>query len=303
MPRTFYLQRIARRTNHDIPLLKPPRTVARRGETISSLSQDALAEIGPFVQRPPALTGEATSVPFLQAAADMKEHNPTLSETRVLSETLEKTAEGVVAQEITRLSPNPPLKRYDLAIPKAPVLPSPGDSAEVERSTPRIVSERPDMEVQLTLAETASRATVEKHEPLPAAQVASAVQIESATEAQVIRSRQRSTSEQELAAVARSARSWPIDDSAPQKSDRNMQSSTQPAHITLVPLPPARPAPLMRESEMSRGTAIRIGAIDVQIVPSPVASPLPPAGRSITKPQSAPALSREFTSFFGLRQG
>src|SRR5437016_5132624 len=103
MPRTSYLRRIARRTNENMPLLKPLRSATRRGGTIPSLSQDVLAETSPFVQRPSALIGEANSVPFIQAAADVKEHKPTLSETRVHSDTIEKTAEGVVTHDIIQL--------------------------------------------------------------------------------------------------------------------------------------------------------------------------------------------------------
>ena len=92
MPRTSYLQQIARRADSNLPLLKPPRSVTRSGGTTPSLSQDALAETRLSVQRPSALTIEPNSVPFLQGT-DVKEHKPILSDTHALPDTMEKTAE------------------------------------------------------------------------------------------------------------------------------------------------------------------------------------------------------------------
>src|SRR2546427_4196368 len=99
MPRTSYLQQIARRADSNLPLLKPPRSVTRHGGTTPSFSQDVLAETCPFVQRPSALTVKPDAVPFIQGAG-VKEDKP------ILSATMEKTAEWGVMQEITPRSPN-----------------------------------------------------------------------------------------------------------------------------------------------------------------------------------------------------
>ncbi len=302
MPRTSYLQQIARRADSNLPLLKPPRSVTRRGGTTPSLSQDVLTETRSFVQRPSTLTVEPNAAPFIQAAG-VKEHKPILSNTHALSDIMEKTAERGVTQEITPRSPNPPLKRHDPTVPKAPALSLPGDSAEVERSAPPIVSRRPHMGAQVTPAKPSSHITADIHEPLPAAQIVSTGQVEKPVETQVLHTRPRSISEHGQRAAARSARSWPIDDFAPQSGDTSVRPPTKAAQITLVPLPAARPAAPMRESKLSQGTALHIGSIDVHIVPSPVAPPPPPTARSTAKRQSGPALSREFTSSFGLRQG
>jgi hypothetical protein len=286
MPRTSYLQQIARRANSNLPLLKPPRSVTRSGGTTSSLSQDALAETRLSVQRPSALTIEPNSVPFLQGA-DVKEHKHILSDT----------------QEITPLPPNTPLKRHDPAVPEAPALSSPGGSDEVERGAPPIVSRRPHMGAQVTPAKPPSHITADIHEPLPAPQIVSTRQVDKPSEMQVLHTRPRSISEQGQTAAARSTRSLPIDDPALQSGDTSVSPPPKPAQITLVPLPAARPAASMRESRMPQGTAIHIGCIDVQIMPSPIVPPAPATVRSTAKPQSGPALSREFTSSFGLRQG
>jgi hypothetical protein len=65
----------------------------------------------------------------------------------------------------------------------------------------------------------------------------------------------------------------------------------------LQPAPSPPPAARLREPPQS---AIRIGSIEVQILPSAAPPPVvPPA----PKPQSAVSLARGFTSSFGLRQG
>src|SRR5712691_10820266 len=112
MPRTSYLQQIARRADSNLPLLKPPRSVTRSGGTTPSLSQGAQAETRLSVQRPSALTIEPNSVAFLRGA-DLKGHKPILSDAHALPDAMEKTAERGVTQEITSLPPNSPLKRHD----------------------------------------------------------------------------------------------------------------------------------------------------------------------------------------------
>lgn len=54
--------------------------------------------------------------------------------------------------------------------------------------------------------------------------------------------------------------------------------------------------------ELQHGT-IHIGTIDIHIVPPAPPVPLPPVRGAMARPQSTSTLSREMTSFIGLRQG
>jgi hypothetical protein len=66
-----------------------------------------------------------------------------------------------------------------------------------------------------------------------------------------------------------------------------------------VPEPQRRPAALQQETQQH--TAVHIGTIDIHIVPPAPPVPLPPARSTTARPHST--LSREMTSFIGLRQG
>jgi len=80
----------------------------------------------------------------------------------------------------------------------------------------------------------------------------------------------------------------------------------QSAHITLVPRPPERPAASSQQTkpEAQQQTSIHIGTIEVQIVPASVPPmPLPAPRPTPARQRSTSALSRELTSFIGLRQG
>lgn len=316
MPRTSYLRQIARRAEGNLPLLKPPRSIMGRGES------------RPFMQGSSALTAEPNTLLSIQAAAAVKEDKPSLSDT------IEKTAEGEVTHEETARSANAPFKRHNPAVPKTRVPSSRRDAAEVEGSASPVVSGRPDTEIQITAAKARPRVSGEKRGALPAEQVVSAAlvetpamevqitaakpgsrvsvekreaspaaQAEPTSQLQAIRSRQHSISEREQAEAASSVRSGPIDDPAPQSRDTSVKSPGESVQIRLVPLPALRPATPMREPKVLQSNAVHIGSIDVQIVPAPVAPPAPPTAHSTAQPQSAPALSREFTSSFGLRQG
>jgi hypothetical protein len=64
-----------------------------------------------------------------------------------------------------------------------------------------------------------------------------------------------------------------------------------------------RLAILADKQKMQQHPAIHIGTIDIQIVPSVPAAPLPTARSARARSHSTPALSREMTSLIGLRQG
>lgn len=75
------------------------------------------------------------------------------------------------------------------------------------------------------------------------------------------------------------------------------------APITLVPHPPERPATSIPLKTKEQPTSIHIGAIEVQIVPPPVPpTPLPVPRPAQPRQRFASPLSRELTSFIGLRQ-
>jgi hypothetical protein len=69
-----------------------------------------------------------------------------------------------------------------------------------------------------------------------------------------------------------------------------MRAVLQPASPTRAAAPPSEPPQL----------AIRIGSIDVQILPP---APPQPAAPAASTPRSPVPLARGFTSSFGLRQG
>lgn len=58
-----------------------------------------------------------------------------------------------------------------------------------------------------------------------------------------------------------------------------------------------------RQETQQQHAAIHIGTIDIHIVPPAPAAPLPPRQSTTARPRSTSALSREMTSFIGLRQG
>jgi hypothetical protein len=86
---------------------------------------------------------------------------------------------------------------------------------------------------------------------------------------------------------------------------------TTPAIVDALParapshnmaLPRAIP-PRARAAEAQQPT-VRIGSIEVRVMPPPSPPPPTPAARaSAAKPSPAPSISRGFTSPFGLRQG
>ncbi|NJK73155.1 MAG: hypothetical protein HC942_02020 [Microcoleus sp. SU_5_6] len=68
----------------------------------------------------------------------------------------------------------------------------------------------------------------------------------------------------------------------PETSDREISSEAKGSPISLVD-----------REQSPQGNTVRIGTIDIQIVPPPV----------VSQPAATSALSRGFASSFGLRQG
>jgi hypothetical protein len=117
----------------------------------------------------------------------------------------------------------------------------------------------------------------------------------------------RPISQQEQPTTVTSTRSKRSGDVTHQELEEITKTPIRPAQITLVPQAQERsatsPAQQARQ-QTPQGTTIHIGTIEVQIVP-PSAPPMPlPASRPApTRTRSTSALSRELTSFIGLRQG
>lgn len=103
---------------------------------------------------------------------------------------------------------------------------------------------------------------------------------------------------------ARTRGDFPPSSPSPLRPAPNHQPDA-PAHTVAMPIaprerPPLTALPLAAESKAPSGPVIRIGSVEVHIVPPvpPVAAPIRPAAASPAAP-----LSREMISLFGLRQG
>ncbi len=148
----------------------------------------------------------------------------------------------------------------------APIV-SPGTSPANEGSTPMIGSQKSQAEIQLTPARTKQSPTFETgRTSLPHMTSKEPTSV--------------SSGEQSTRVTLR-----PI---CGQESDVS----------TITPRLHGRPAASLQKQER---TTIHIGTIDVHVVPP--ATPLPTARSTTARARSASALSREFTSVIGLRQG
>lgn len=258
-----YLRQLARRAHGNLPLLKPPRSFARREGPLSGAQR--------------LLTNRQSTVPFSQASARLAQERSTVfsKEAEPATPVREQSAEEAVP-EVTQLSPDSLFKGHTSDVPATRIVFSPGKAPGAHLSAD--VVPQPRMEVQITPEQPIS---------LPAAQVETAPDApRSASSPDTVRT-QKATSQQG-------------NEDGMQKGDTGKQSPTQ---IMLASLPRPTPVRPARESARLQGTAIHIGTIEVQILPPPIRPSPAPSVPSAARPQPASLLSRELTSSFGLRQG
>ncbi len=273
MPRTpSYFQHIAPRPADTLPLLQPPRVLMRRWEVAAP--QDAVSEITPSLaaQRPPTANSrlEDTGAPSFQAPVRKATEQPP-------TPPVEKAVEVVLeAGSLTARS-----QKSQTEIKPTPV--KPGRS--LHGITPEV--DQPLHAIQSKATPQAGAINEERYRsvmPTPTAKQESKVTTMANT----------------------STKSRRSDDVRP-TSDAGIKVPTRPARVTLVPQAQEKPMASPAKRDAQQRSSVHIGTIDIHIVPPP-APPIPtvpsPTARSTTaRPPARPALSRELTSFVGLRQG
>lgn len=90
-----------------------------------------------------------------------------------------------------------------------------------------------------------------------------------------------------------------VEATAPVETDRKKQEGQTQSLLPQTAIAPP-PTSLTSQVESPKGNTVHIGSIDVQIVTPPAAPPK--VAPAVSKPGSTSALSRGFTSAFGLRQ-
>ena len=277
-----YLRQVARHHEGNLPFLKPPHTLAQHWRTLSPY--DRASEIALSAQPPSARTG---TILLLQEPAPLSMQHATKPQPALPTT---KTAQPVTEQEAPSLSSTPSSTLH------APVAPS--DSFPVtEELAAAVRNQQSQVEIQPAAAKsthTSSSPTILELAPTKSTLSAASETSRAPREKKPasITLHPPSRQQQEVTGMPTNGR---------QTADFALQEGSTSAR---APEPQHRPAIGPHKQEAEQHATIHIGTIDIHIVPStPPPAPLPPARSTTARSHSTPALSREMTSFIGLRQG
>jgi hypothetical protein len=301
MPRTLsYLHRMSGNAANDLPLLRPPSPLMQRWEMMSS--RDV-----------PGETGLSAQAPFAAAIAEIGLARPLSAPTQrqrepQLAQSLRKVTEISAAPE-SGLPSNRPSRGQLAAVP-AVATTSVNISTSNEEATSPANNQKSQVEVEFTPIQSVKRliathgTAVEKDRSLTASEDNSSTQA-TLSERELrssISLRPNSLIQSEPTEISRLSRSRRTENFAFREDEPGRAIPLRPTQVTRATQAQEGSTTSSPEQQAQQRASIHIGTIEVQIV-QPPAVPAPVAPSSAAKPRSTSALSREFTSFLGLRQG
>jgi hypothetical protein len=330
MPRTSsYLQHIARRPAGTLPLLQPPRALRRRWEVATP--QEAVNEITPSLAAQHPL-GSANFSPVIEDSTDststprrqkppeeiqltvMKPGKPVHGVASAAGQSLltarsNATAQGKATSEKQQSNvTSRPNARQESRAPTAANTSTRGRRTDAAHPESDVSTKAPIRPAPLTLVPQAQDRPADQ--PYLADQINAKTQTRTTSEEQYIGVTLRPDPRQELTATRTpitSTRRERTADAAHPESDVNTKAPLRPALVTLVPQAQDRPMASPAKRDTQQGSSVHIGTIDIHIMPPPAPPvspvPSPTAHGTTARPADRPALSRELTSFVGLRQG
>ena len=284
MPQPLYFRQIARRASGNLPILMPPRAPLMRAEAMSGLEmpEESLSNSLPVTQRLISAPAQETILPSVSSSAIVEtetNNNPLISPVTLPSST---------------------------SLPQSN-LDSTDRQVEVSSIQPIQAKNLIETSVSAKITPTSTKVEV-----LPGArenQLMSVVQGDKETPAKLRPNLQSEAAD--VTVAVEQVQPVPSDRLRPAKGDREASRrealllSPDRYQTELTPKTTSRIPTLSTPSacviDSPKGNNIHIGSIDIQITPPPT----PPAKvvPKVSRPALTSALSRGFTSSFGLRQG
>ena len=298
--KSSYLRRITRQHESNLPLLKSPRTLVQHWGVIAP--HERIPETAPSVQPSSVKAGKALQLqdPVFPSALHVTELQSVAGREVIASSPPLPSglhapvalADGSPASMGTAWAggDQQPLVEIQPARSKSMHTSSSSQVVELARAAG---DRQPLVEIQLTPEKSVGSATDEKSRSSSAAQVTHSGQTEAPVEKKPASIVLRPPSVQQQGAMM-----------TPTNSRRPVAFMGQEGGTSARAAEPQhRPTVVPHKQEAQQHATIHIGTIDIHIVPPTPLAPLPSARNSMARPLSTPALSREMTSFIGLRQG
>jgi len=330
--KSSYFRHINRQHESNLPLLKPLRTLIQRWGAIPP--QHRVKETALPVQPSSVKAGKTLQLqdPIFPSTQHVMELQPVVERRVTLSSppppsglhapvppadsspVSKGTAPAKGDQQLqVEIQPAPAKSMHTSSLPQAVELAhATGDqqpegeiqpahaTSRYTSSSPRAVKfipptrdQQPEGEIQLAPAKSARSAAAEKSGASRARRITAGEQTTAPAEKKTASITLRPPPVQQQGAMITSTNSLHPAAFMRQEDDASAR----------VPGPQQSPGAVPHKQEAQQHATIHIGTIDVHIVPPAPPVPLSPVRGSTARPPSTPALSREMTSFIGLRQG
>lgn len=293
MARRSYMREVARHATAGVPELAPPRTLFRRWGIVAPAPEtESATSARTTTAQPniPAVNRDFESIVDVRASGDPRAfRDPIDAPDPVKFAPSQFAPTGPVAPAVTPIRDAAPATAQTperSAPPARSIQPEVGSlrssfSASPTGAAPYLFR-APGPDIQLPLAQQAAPTLHERSAIIPAPALPRVHDDP----------------------PARTRGDFPPSSPSPLRPAPNHQPAA-PAHAVATPIaprerPPLTALPAAAESKALSGPVIRIGSVEVHIVP-----PVPPAAAPIRPAAASPAapLSREMISLFGLRQG
>jgi hypothetical protein len=241
------------------------------------------------MQLAPAKSTRTSSSPATEETAPTARHQQPQREIQLVPAKSTRTSSSPVIEETTSTTSHQQ-PEMQLTAAKSTRMSS---SAATTELVSLVSHQQPQREIQLAPAKSTRSVAAETSRSSPATQVTFDRQTRASGEKKPasVTLRPLSRLQQEVTSTLTNSRRSA--DFAGQESNASARAHG-PQH---------RSAALPHTQETQQHPAIHIGTIDIHIVSPAPAAPLPPARSTTVRSHSTPALSREMTSFIGLRQG